>query len=46
MTQQPEDGIMLGMISYILINLLTGKYRKLTTGMYILAAIQACKLLI
>ena len=37
---------MLGMISYILINLLTGKYRKLTTGMYILAAIQACKLLI
>lgn len=41
-----SDGIMLGMISYVLINLLTGKYRKLTTGMYILAAILACKLLI
>lgn len=41
-----SDGIMLGMISYVLINLLTGKYRKLTTSMYILAAILACKLLI
>lgn len=40
-----SDGIMLGMISYVLINLLTGKYRKLTIGMYILAAILALKLL-
>ena len=40
-----SDGIMLGMISYVLINLVTGKHRKLTVGMYVLAAILACKLL-
>lgn len=40
-----SDGIMLGMISYVLINIITGKYRKLTVGMYVLAAILACKLL-
>lgn len=40
-----SDGIMLGMISYVLINMVTGKYRKLTAGMYILAAILALKLL-
>ena len=38
-----SDGIVLGMISYVLINLLTGKYKKLTIGMYILAAIFVLK---
>lgn len=38
-----SDGIVLGMISYVLINLLTGKYNKLTIGMYILAAIFVLK---
>lgn len=41
-----SDGIVLGMISYVLINLLSGKYRKLTVGMYILAAIFVLKFLI
>lgn len=38
-----SDGIVLGMISYVLINLLTGKYKKLTIGMYILAAMFVLK---
>ncbi len=38
-----SDGIVLGMISYVLINLLTVKYKKLTIGMYILAAIFVLK---
>lgn len=38
-----SDGIVLGMISYVLINLITGKYKKLTIGMYILAAIFVLK---
>ena len=38
-----SDGIVLGMISYVLTNLLTGKYKKLTIGMYILAAIFVLK---
>lgn len=38
-----SDGIVLGMISYVLVNLLTGKYKKLTIGMYILAAIFVLK---
>ena len=38
-----SDGIVLGMISYVLINLLTGKYKKLTIGMYILAVIFVLK---
>ena len=33
-----SDGIVLGLLSYVLINLCCGKYRKLTVGMYILAA--------
>ena len=41
-----SDGIVLGMIGYVLINLLSGKYRKLTVGMYILAAIFVLKFLI
>ena len=38
-----SDGIVLGMISYVIINLLTGKYKKLSIGMYILAAIFVLK---
>ena len=38
-----SDGIVLGMISYVLINLLTGRYKKLSIGMYILAAIFVLK---
>ena len=41
-----SDGLVLGMIGYVLINLLSGKYRKLTVGMYILAAIFVLKFLI
>ncbi len=33
------DGILIGVISYVVLNLLSGKYRKLTPGMYILAAL-------
>lgn len=32
-----SDGIVLGMISYVLINLLCGKFQKLSVGMYVLA---------
>lgn len=38
-----SDGIVLGLLSYVLINLLCGKAKKLTTGMYILAAFFALK---
>lgn len=33
-----SDGIVLGHLSYIFINLISGNYRKMTIGMYILAA--------
>ena len=38
-----SDGIVFGVISYVLINLLTGKYKKLSISMYILAAIFVLK---
>lgn len=38
-----SEGIVLGMISYVLINLCTGKYKKLSLGMYILSAIFVLK---
>jgi Permeases len=41
-----SDGIVLGMISYVIINLLCGKYKKLSIGMYILAALFVLKYLI
>ena len=37
------DGILMGTISYVLINLLCGKFKKLSPGMYILAAIFTLK---
>lgn len=33
-----SDGIALGHLSYIFINLFTGNYKKVTVGMYVLAA--------
>ena len=34
-----SDGILLGMISYVVINLLCGKYKKLNPTMYVLAVL-------
>ena len=36
LTYSISDGIMLGMISYVILNLLSGKYKKITVMMYIL----------
>lgn len=41
-----SDGIVLGMISYVVINLLTGKYKKLSVGSCLLAAIFVLKFFI
>ena len=41
-----SDGIVLGHLSYIFINLLSGNYRKMTIGMYILAAFFLLKFLV
>lgn len=41
-----SDGIVLGHLSYIFINLLSGKYKKVTVGMYILAAFFLLKFII
>ncbi len=38
-----SDGIMLGMISYVLINLLAGNFRKISPAAYVLAAIFIAK---
>ncbi len=38
-----SDGIILGHLSYVLINLLTGNFKKLSLGMYILAALFVLK---
>lgn len=40
------DGIVLGHLCYVLLNLCCGKYRKLTLGMYILAAVFLLKFFI
>ncbi|GAB1415533.1 NCS2 family permease [Paludibacter sp.] len=37
------EGITLGVLSYVVINLLTGKFKKLSIGMYILAALFVMK---
>ena len=34
-----SDGILLGMISYVILNMLCGKFRKITPAMYILATL-------
>lgn len=38
-----SDGIVLGMISYVIINLLCGNFKKLSIGMYIIAALFVLK---
>ena len=38
LTYSISDGIVLGHLSYIFINLCSGNYRKITMGMYVLAA--------
>lgn len=40
-----SDGIVLGMLSYVIINLCAGKYNKLSIGMYILSAFFLLKFL-
>lgn len=37
------DGILIGFISYVIINLLCGKFRKLSPAMYVLAALFSMK---
>lgn len=41
-----SDGIVLGMLSYVIINLCAGKYNKLSIGMYILSAFFLLKFLV
>ena len=40
-----SDGIVLGLMSYVLVNLISGKYKKLTLSMYILAILFSFKFL-
>ena len=46
LTYSISDGIVLGHLSYIFINLCSGNYRKITMGMYVLAAFFLLKFLI
>ncbi len=46
LTYSISEGIVLGHLSYIFINLLSGNYKKMTVGMYILAAFFLIKFLI
>ena len=46
LTYSISEGIVLGHLSYILINLLSGNYKKMTIGMYILAVFFLIKFLI
>ena len=46
LTYSISEGIVLGHLSYILINLLSGNYKKMTIGMYILAAFFLIKFLV
>lgn len=41
-----SDGVVLGMLSYVIINLCAGKYNKLSIGMYILSAFFLLKFLV
>ena len=41
-----SDGIIFGMISYVLINLLLGNFKKLTSSMYIITALLPLKYII
>jgi AGZA family xanthine/uracil permease-like MFS transporter len=46
LTYSISDGIVLGHLSYVLINLLSGKRKKLSLGMYILAGVFLLKFLV
>ena len=46
LTYSISEGIVLGHLNYILINLLSGNYKKMTIGMYILAVFFLIKFLI
>ena len=39
LTYSISNGILLGMIAYVLINLICGKFKKITIAMYILAVL-------
>ena len=43
LTYSIAEGITLGLLSYVIINLFTGKYKKLSIGMYILAILFVLK---
>ena len=43
LTYSISDGILIGVISYVLLNLLGRKYRKLTPAMYVLAVLFVLK---
>jgi AGZA family xanthine/uracil permease-like MFS transporter len=38
-----SDGILLGMISYVVLNVINGKFKKITPTMYILALLFVLK---
>lgn len=46
LTYSISDGIVLGHLSYIFINLLSGNFKKVTVGMYVLAAFFLLKFLL
>ena len=46
LTYSISEGIVLGHLAYVLINLFGGNYRKVTVGMYILAAFFLLKFLL
>lgn len=46
LTYSISEGIVLGHLSYILINLISGNYKKMTIGMYLLAAFFLIKFLV
>ena len=41
-----SDGILLGHLIYVIVNLLSGNRKNLTTGMYVLAAIFLLKFIL
>lgn len=43
LTYSISNGILLGMISYVVLNMLCGKFKKITVTMYILAVLFTLK---
>ena len=46
LTYSISEGIVLGHLSYVFINLLSGKHKKITIGMYLLAAVFVIKYIV